>query len=88
MRDLAAEYGTPLLVLDEDDLRARCRAWREAFDGWPSGADVAYAGKAFLAKAVVRIVRRRAWASTSAPAVGSPSRWPPASRRATVVPRQ
>jgi diaminopimelate decarboxylase len=57
VRDLAATYGTPLLVLDEDDLRARCRAWREAFDGWPSGADVAYAGKAFLAKAVVRIMQ-------------------------------
>ena len=56
VRDLAAEHGTPLLVLDEDDLRARCRAWRSAFDGWPSGGDVAYAGKAFLSKAVVRIV--------------------------------
>ncbi len=56
VRDLAAEFGTPVLVLDEDDLRARCRAWREAFDGWPSGGDVAYAGKAFLSKAIVRIV--------------------------------
>ncbi len=56
VRDLAAEFGTPLLVLDEDDLRARCRAWRQAFDGWPQGADVAYAGKAFLCKAVIRIV--------------------------------
>jgi diaminopimelate decarboxylase len=57
VRDLAAEFGTPLLVLDEEDLRARCRAWREAFSAWPSGARVAYAGKAFLAKAVVRIVQ-------------------------------
>jgi len=56
VRDLAATYGTPLLVLDEDDLRARCHGWREAFSDWPAGADVAYAGKAFLAKAVVRIV--------------------------------
>ena len=56
VRALAAEHGTPVLVLDEDDLRARCRAWRTAFDGWPSGGDVAYAGKAFLSKAVVRIV--------------------------------
>jgi diaminopimelate decarboxylase len=57
VRDLAAQYGTPLLVLDEDDLRARCRSWREAFDGWPSGADVAYAGKAFLCKAVAKVVQ-------------------------------
>ncbi|MCU1600981.1 MAG: diaminopimelate decarboxylase [Frankiales bacterium] len=56
VRDLAAEHGTPLLVLDEDDLRARCRAWRQAFESWPNGATVAYAGKAFLSKAVVRIV--------------------------------
>ena len=58
VRDLAAEHGTPLLVLDEDDLRARCRAWREAFEGWPSGAAVAYAGKAFLSKAIARIVQQ------------------------------
>jgi diaminopimelate decarboxylase len=57
VRDLAAEFGTPVLVLDEDDLRARCRAWKQAFEGWPSGATVAYAGKAFLAKAVVKIVQ-------------------------------
>src|SRR5206468_2637291 len=56
VRDLAAEFGTPLLVLDEDDLRARCVAWRKAFAGWPNGAEVAYAGKAFLSKAVVKIV--------------------------------
>jgi diaminopimelate decarboxylase len=57
VRDLAAEFGTPLLVLDEDDLRSRCRSWREAFADWPSGETVAYAGKAFLAKAVVRVVQ-------------------------------
>ncbi|MCU1622088.1 MAG: lysA [Frankiales bacterium] len=57
VRDLAAQHGTPLLVLDEDDLRARCRSWRQAFDAWPNGADVAYAGKAFLSKAVVKIVQ-------------------------------
>jgi diaminopimelate decarboxylase len=44
VRDLAAEYGTPLFVLDEDDFRARCAAFRTAFDG----ADVFYAAKAFL----------------------------------------
>ena len=48
VRDLAAEFGTPAYVLDEDDFRARCRAWRQAFDG----ADVFYAGKAFLCTAV------------------------------------
>ncbi|RLU99184.1 diaminopimelate decarboxylase [Streptomyces griseocarneus] len=48
--ELAEEFGTPAYVLDEDDFRARCRAWRDAF----TGADVFYAGKAFLSRAVVR----------------------------------
>ncbi|WP_433827094.1 diaminopimelate decarboxylase [Actinoplanes sp. CA-015351] len=50
--ELAADYGTPAYLLDEDDLRARCRDFRDAF----AGADVFYAGKSFLCKAVVRIV--------------------------------
>jgi diaminopimelate decarboxylase len=48
--DLAAEFGTPSYVLDEHDFRVRARAFREAFEGF----DVFYAGKAFLASAVVR----------------------------------
>ncbi|NJP44996.1 diaminopimelate decarboxylase [Actinacidiphila epipremni] len=51
VRDLAAEQGTPAYVLDEADFRARCRAWRAAFG---KDADVFYAGKAFLSRAVVR----------------------------------
>ena len=52
VRDLATEFGTPLFVLDEEDFRARCRAWREAF----ADSDVYYAGKAFLCTAVARWV--------------------------------
>ncbi|RNG28903.1 diaminopimelate decarboxylase [Streptomyces botrytidirepellens] len=48
---LAERFGTPAYFLDEDDFRARCRAWREAFG---EDADVFYAGKAFLSRAVVR----------------------------------
>ncbi|MEU0270485.1 diaminopimelate decarboxylase [Streptomyces sp. NPDC006307] len=48
---LAEEYGTPAYFLDETDFRARCRAWADAFG---SEADVFYAGKAFLSRAVVR----------------------------------
>ncbi|MFC8452378.1 diaminopimelate decarboxylase [Kitasatospora sp. NPDC057223] len=51
VKALAAEFGTPAYVLDEDDFRARARAWRDAFG---EGADVYYAGKAFLSKAIVR----------------------------------
>ncbi|MGZ5293731.1 MAG: diaminopimelate decarboxylase [Actinomycetota bacterium] len=47
--DLAARYGTPLLIVDEPDLRARCRAIAPRFDR------VLYAVKAFTAHAVIRI---------------------------------
>ncbi|MEV6669955.1 diaminopimelate decarboxylase [Streptomyces sp. NPDC051162] len=49
--ELAEEFGTPAYFLDEDDFRARCRAWRDAFG---TEADVFYAGKAFLSRAIVR----------------------------------
>ncbi|MFC5926517.1 diaminopimelate decarboxylase [Micromonospora vulcania] len=52
VRDLAAEFGTPVYVLDEDDLRSRCRDFRAAF---PT-EDIYYAGKAFLCRAVVRMI--------------------------------
>ncbi|QGN47093.1 diaminopimelate decarboxylase [Micromonospora sp. WMMC415] len=52
VRDVAAEFGTPVYVLDEDDLRGRCRDFRAAF---PT-EDVYYAGKAFLCRAVVRMI--------------------------------
>jgi diaminopimelate decarboxylase len=50
--ELAAEFGTPAYVLDEADMRARCRAFRDAF----APATIYYAGKAFLSRAIVRIV--------------------------------
>lgn len=50
--ELASEFGTPTYVLDEDDFRARARAFRDAFGG--VGADVYYAGKAFLCVAAAR----------------------------------
>jgi diaminopimelate decarboxylase len=50
VRDLAAEFGTPAYVLDEQDFRDRCHAWRDAF----AGADVYYAAKAFLCSEVAR----------------------------------
>ncbi|MEU7040634.1 diaminopimelate decarboxylase [Streptomyces varsoviensis] len=51
VKQLAEEFGSPAYILDEDDFRARCRAWRQAFG---VDADVFYAGKAFLSRAVVR----------------------------------
>lgn len=57
---LAAEHGTPAYVVDEADLRARARGFVTAFDDafadLCGGADVYYAGKAFLCTAVARWV--------------------------------
>jgi diaminopimelate decarboxylase len=57
---LARTYGTPLLVLDEDEVRQRAREFRRAFDQAASEhgtvAQVYYAGKAFLSATVARWV--------------------------------
>ena len=54
---LAAQFGTPLYILDEADARARAAAWvsamREAFAEL-AGADVYYACKAFASVGVAR----------------------------------
>src|SRR5690349_14659050 len=52
VREIARRHGTPAYVLDEADFRARCREFRDAF----AGADVFYAGKSFLCKAIVRMI--------------------------------
>ncbi len=52
VRDLAREHGTPAYVLDEGDLRARARAFKQAFSDY----DVYYAGKAFLCTYVAKVV--------------------------------
>jgi diaminopimelate decarboxylase len=49
---LAAEHGTPVFVLDTEDLRSRARTYATAF----GGGDVYYAGKAFLCTAVARLL--------------------------------
>ena len=49
--ELAAEFGTPLFIYDEEHLRARAREAVEAF-----GPGVAYASKAFLCTAMARLV--------------------------------
>jgi len=48
--DLVAEFNTPAYVLDEADLRARARSFRDAFATF----DVFYAGKAFLCTTVAK----------------------------------
>ncbi len=53
---LAAEFGTPLYVLDEAALRANCRAYSAAFASRYPRTEVYYASKALLTCAVARII--------------------------------
>jgi diaminopimelate decarboxylase len=54
--DLAAEFGTPVLVVAEDALRQRARDYLAAFRSrWPR-ADVAFASKSFPCTAVQRVM--------------------------------
>jgi len=54
--DLAAEFGTPLYVMDEADIRARCRAYRSSFASEYGDSAIAYASKAFVVTAMCRII--------------------------------
>jgi diaminopimelate decarboxylase len=53
VRDLAGEFGTPVFVTDEDDVRGRAREYVDAFG---PDAQVCYAAKAFCSRAVLRWV--------------------------------
>lgn len=52
LTELAERFGTPAYVLDEGEVRARCRTYRAAFPD----ADVLYAAKAFLCRAMAHWV--------------------------------
>src|SRR3954447_13173340 len=54
--DLAREYGTPAYVYAEDDMRARARAYVEAFRARTERFEVVYASKAFPCTAAYRLM--------------------------------
>jgi diaminopimelate decarboxylase len=53
--ELAREFGTPAYVYAEDDMRARARAYVEAFRARTERFQVVYAGKAFPCTAAFRL---------------------------------
>ncbi len=54
--DLAARHGTPLLVYDEATLRLRARAYRDGLAAYPGAARAAFACKAQVTVAVLRVL--------------------------------
>ena len=55
--ELAAEYGTPLYVYDEETLRSRCQEFRNEFGQRYADTTVLYASKAFLNRALATIFK-------------------------------
>ena len=56
--ELAARYGTPLLLMDASLIRSRCRAYKTAMaEVFPAGSGPAYASKAFCCKRIYEIMR-------------------------------
>ena len=54
---LAAEYGTPLYVFDEDTIREICRAFLGAFSARYPNVSTVYASKAFIAVGLARLLQ-------------------------------
>ncbi|MFA4966815.1 MAG: diaminopimelate decarboxylase [Candidatus Margulisiibacteriota bacterium] len=56
LASLAAEFGTPLYVLDETTIRSRCREYKSAFKNRYDNTLVIYACKALCNTAVLKIM--------------------------------
>lgn len=55
---LAAKYGTPLYLMDEDKIREKCRAYKHAFEkNFGPSAQPLYASKACCFKRIYEIMR-------------------------------
>ena len=54
--DLAARFGTPLYVFDEELIRGQCRAYQKAFARHYPHSRTIYTGKAFLTLAMCRLI--------------------------------
>jgi diaminopimelate decarboxylase len=53
--ELASQYGTPVYVLDEETLRARCRTFIREFQQRHSSTQVVYACKAYINPALASV---------------------------------
>jgi diaminopimelate decarboxylase len=55
--DLTAEFGTPLYVFDENNLRKNCAEFKREFGKYYPETNVIYAAKAFLDKYIARLLK-------------------------------
>lgn len=55
-RELASTYGTPLYIMDEEEIRSRARLFGENFTHEKIETEVIYASKAFMTKAMAKLI--------------------------------
>lgn len=57
--DLAKQYGTPLYVMDEDQIRKNCRVYKDAVNKYYDGNGlILYASKAFSCMYIYRVMQQ------------------------------
>jgi diaminopimelate decarboxylase len=54
--ELAKKWGTPLYVMDEAEIRQRCRAYKQVLEDNYPDSHVIYAGKTFMTMAMCRLM--------------------------------
>ena len=54
--ELAAEFGTPLFIYDEEQIRESCREYRRAFSVRTEDFEIVYASKAFSCIALCQLI--------------------------------
>ncbi|MPM60355.1 Diaminopimelate decarboxylase [bioreactor metagenome] len=54
--DLAREFGTPLYVMDETEIRKNCRRYVDSFKKYYPSSEVIYASKVFLTAAMCKLI--------------------------------
>lgn len=56
--ELAQEFGTPLYVMDEGQIRDNCRRYKAAFEARYPKNEISFASKAFLTTAICKVVEQ------------------------------
>lgn len=55
--ELAEQYGTPLYVMSEGEIRDNCRRYRQSMEAYKGGGMAAYAAKALCCKALCQLIK-------------------------------
>ena len=58
-REIAREYGSPVMVMSKDTIVEKCNQLKAAFTEKYENCRIAYAGKAFLCSAMIRLLKEQ-----------------------------